>query len=156
MAVFQLASHYNRRQAIDLGLPQNHVKAMEMWMRAGKLGHKLAYHNIGRAYQTGSHGMEPDEKKAIHYYQLSAMRGDVAARYNLGMYAAIAGDFRRAVRHYAISAAAGCTDSLAEIKMHFSMGNATKDEYASALRANKEAKDEMKSPQRDAAAREWV
>lgn len=43
-AVFQLASHYNRRQAIDLGLPQNHAKAMEMWMRAGKLGHKFTAH----------------------------------------------------------------------------------------------------------------
>ena len=50
-----------------------------------------------------------------------------------------------------ISASAGYDDSLNEIKECFVNGYATKDDFEKALRAHKEAKDEMKSEQRERA-----
>ena len=57
----------------------------------------------------------------------------------------------KAVKHFMISAGAGDDKSLKAIR-HFMRGEATKDEFEKALRAQKESKDEMKSDQRDKAA----
>jgi len=65
------------------GYPQDSAKALELWHRAGELGHDEAYCNIGYAYNNGL-GVEIDKKKAKHYWELAAMRGDAKARYNLG------------------------------------------------------------------------
>ena len=51
-----------------------------------------------------------------------------------------------------ISAAAGDDDSLTAIRECYLVGDATKDDFEKALRAHNDAKDEMKSDQRDAAA----
>ena len=51
-----------------------------------------------------------------------------------------------------ISAGAGHDDSLTNIRECFLDGEVTKDEFEKALRSHKEAADEMKSAQREAAA----
>ena len=51
-----------------------------------------------------------------------------------------------------ISAGAGCDDSLKLIQQCFLSGHASKDDFEKALRSHKEAKDEVKSEQREAAA----
>ena len=94
--------------------------------------------------------MRIDLKKAKYYYELAAMGGDVFARANIGAIECNAGNVDRAVKHYMIAAGAGCDDSLKEIRECFLNGNATKDDFEKALRAHKEAQDEMKSEQRDA------
>ena len=43
-----------------------------------------SYFNIGFSYQEGR-GVESDTKKAIHYHELGAVKGDVNARFALGM-----------------------------------------------------------------------
>ena len=58
----------------------------------------------------------------------------------------------RAVKHWMIGAGAGFDDSLLEIRECFLQGHATKDGFERALRAYMNAKDEMKSEQREAAA----
>lgn len=58
----------------------------------------------------------------------------------------------RAVKHFMISAEAGDDDSLKAIQQGYLDGHATKDDFEMALRAHKEAKDEMTSDQRDSAA----
>ena len=83
------------------GYPQNQAKALELYHQAGKLGHSLAYYNIGNAYIEGS-GVELDKKKAIHYYELSAMKGHSIARHNLGYLDEESGNVDRAVKHYMI------------------------------------------------------
>ena len=110
-----------------------------------------AYYHVGNAYRTGE-GVERDEKKAKYYYELAVMGGDIYARHNLGSVEEIAGNTSRAMKHWMISAAAGHDNSLKEIRQLFSSGRATKDDFEKALRAHKEAKDEMKSDQREAAA----
>ena len=66
------------------GLQQDHEKANELWLRAGELGNAMAYQNIADVYSRGE-GVEKDMKKAKHCWELSAMGGDVAARYSLGI-----------------------------------------------------------------------
>ena len=66
------------------GYPQDYTKALELWHRAGELGLTDAYYCVGIAYERGD-GLEIDEKKANHYYELAAIGGCVGARHNLGL-----------------------------------------------------------------------
>ena len=131
-------------------LPQDYNKAMELLLRAGELGDALSNRNIAIAYLTGQ-GVERDVKKAKHYYELAAMGGDVFARHNLGNLEMDTGNTSRALKHWMISAGAGDDDSLHNVRQCFMLGYATKDDFEKALRAHKEAKDEMKSDQRETA-----
>ena len=58
----------------------------------------------------------------------------------------------RAMKHFIIAAGAGHDGSLKGIGRLYLDGHATKDDFEKALRAHKEAKDEMKSDQREAGA----
>ena len=135
----------------EYGLPQDYGKAMELWHRAGELGYAASYFNIAQAYRNGE-GVERDMKKAKHYYELAAMGGDVISRHNLGATEWNAGNMDKAVKHFMISAGTGDDDSLTKIRDCFMNGYATKDDFEKTLRAHKDAKDEMKSDQRDEAA----
>jgi len=44
--------------------------------------------------------VEQDKRKATHYYELAALRGDVTARYNLGLKEEKVGNMDRALKHY--------------------------------------------------------
>jgi len=147
-ATHQLGCYYN--DGIR-GLPHDFNKAMELWLRSGELGCVMSYGNIGAAYHTGE-GVERDMKKAKHYYELAAMGGVVLARHNLGILEVQAGNIDRAVKHWMIAAGAGHDKSLKEIRKGYMYGVATKDDFEKALRAHKEANDEMKSDQRETAA----
>ena len=132
------------------GLPQDRVKAKELYLKAGEFGCAAAYCNLGYAYHAGD-GVEIDKKKSIQFYQLAAMKGDVFARYNLGATELKAGDFHRAYKHFMISARAGYTKSLDLVKHGFMNGHVTKDQYANTLREYQKSQDEMKSDTRDKA-----
>ena len=54
-----------------------------------------------------------DEKRAIHYYELSAMGGHAKGRHNLGCYDGNAGNYDRALKHYnMIAVGSGSNESL--------------------------------------------
>ena len=148
VAICQLGSYYHQGSR---GLSQNYVKALELYLRAGELGYAMAYGNIGSAYYLGE-GVERDIEKAKHYYELAAMGGHVKARFNLGVLEKNAGNMSRAVKHWMIAAGAGYDKSLKGIHQLFTKGHVTKEDFEKALRAHKDAKDEMSSEQRDAAA----
>lgn len=133
------------------GFKQDYTKALELWYRAGELGYAESYNNIGSAHQYGE-GMEVDKQKAKHYFELSAMGGNVRARYNLGNNEAYAGNADRALKHYMIAVGSGQPNSLEMIKTLYSKGDATKDDYAKALRAYQAYLCEIRSDARDAAA----
>ena len=130
------------------GYPQDYVKALELWHRAGKLGYATAYCNIGIAYFNGQ-GMEVDKKKAMHYFELAALGGCVRGRYSLGVYA---GNVERALKHFMIAVRDGHADSLKNIKELYSDGHATKEDYSKALQLYQIYLGEIKSEQRDEAA----
>ena len=77
------------------GITQDYDKALELFHRAADLGYAEAYLNIGYAYINGD-GVEVDEKKAIHYFELGAIGGDATARHNLGYNEHNAGNMERA------------------------------------------------------------
>jgi len=76
-----------------------------------------------------------DKEKATHYWKLAAMGGSVEARYNLGCEEANLGNLNRRLKHFMIAVKDGCNKSLKNIKILYSDGHATKDEYAKALRS---------------------
>ena len=132
------------------GMPQDRAKANELHLKAGELGCADAYCNLGSAYILGR-GVEIDMKKAKHYYELAAMNGDIKARHILGMMEGQDGTHHRAMKHYVISARAGCKDSLDAVKKGYMAGHVTKEEYANTLREYQESRDNMKSDARDKA-----
>ena len=133
------------------GFTQNHTKSLEMWHRAAKLGCAGAYCILGYTYVSGQ-GVEVDETKATYYYEQAAMRGDESARHNLGYREGMAGNFDRAVKHYMIAVRSGQNESLEAIKLLYSNGHATKEDYTKALQSYQEYLGEIKSDQRDKAA----
>jgi localization factor PodJL len=147
-ALFNLGCRYNNA---EMGLPQDYEEAMELWLRAGELGCAESYCSVANAYYY-ERGVERDMKKHKYYLELAAMRGDVTARHNLGMFEARDGNADRAAKHYMISAGSGLDQSLEEIRDGFMCGVVTKEGFEKALRAHKESKDAMKSDQREAAA----
>ena len=90
-------------------------------------------------------------KKAKCYWEVASIRGNAVARHNLGVMEKYEGNMKRAVKHFMISAGAGFDHSLKNIRECYLSGHATKDDFEKALRAHKDAKDEMKSAQREAA-----
>jgi len=149
-AIYNVGSFYARGTH---GLPRNRAKALELWHRAGELGDARAYTNIGCAYDFGE-GVEVDKKKAHHYFELAAKKGNVLARHNLGVVEMRAGNFGRALKHWMIAVEGGHAKSLDNIKRLYSDGDATKDEddYKTALRKFQEYVGEIKSELRDEAA----
>ena len=57
-----------------------------------------------------------------------------------------------ALKHYMIAVGLGDNDSLKKIREFYMNGDATKDDYAKALRTNQKYIDGIKSAQRDEAA----
>ena len=148
-AMYNLGCNYSKGL---YGLQRDYTKALELYHRAGELGNAGAYHNIGTAYNN-SRGVERDKKKAVHYYELAAMRGNESAtRFNLGNSEFRAGNWDRAVKHYMVAAGNGHNDSVKNIRELYTNGHATKKDYSKALRAYQMYLDEIRSEQRDKAA----
>lgn len=133
------------------GLPQDWIKANELYLKAGELGCADGYFNIGNSHFVGR-GVELDRKKAKYYLELAAMGGDVQARNNLGclewnIVAAKGGsNYQRSMKHFIIAAKAGDKSSLDEVKK-----GCGEDEYASTLQAFQKRQNEMKSEMREKA-----
>ena len=147
-AYYVLAGYY--AEGI-MGMPQDWPKSNELLLKAGELGCASAYFNLGHSY-CNENGVEVDMKKAIHYWELAAMNGNVNARHNVGVLETQAGNNHRATKHFILTARAGHNNSLGLVKEGFVGGVVTKDEYANTLRAYQKSKDEMKSEARDKAA----
>jgi hypothetical protein len=147
-AYYMLAGYYAYG---EMGLPQDWAKANELFLKAGELGCAGAYHNLGNSYSVGN-GVEIDKKKAMHYYELAAMNGDVMSRHNLGAIEGQAGNYQRAYKHLLLSARAGDKLSLENVKQGYINGRVTKEEYTKTLRAYQMSQDEVKSDARDKAA----
>jgi len=133
------------------GFPQDYTKALELWQRAVEHGNTDAYNGIGYAYEHGQ-GVEVDSTKAYYYYELSAMRGNVSARFNIGNDEESVGNYDRALRHYMIATNSGHNKSLQTIKKLYEHHLATKEDYTKALQSYQEYLSEIKSSQRDKAA----
>ena len=148
IAIHSIGSYYRDGK---YGLQQDYKKALEFWYRAVDLGYNEAYCNIAYSYQYGR-GVEVDKKKAMYYYELAAMGGDVQARHNVGELEKVAGNTNRAIKHYMIAVGSGHSISLQTIQRLYSNGHATKEDYTKALQLHQAYLGEIKSAQRDKAA----
>jgi len=122
IAIFNIGYYYSEGLC---GFPQDYKKALKLFHRAGELGYADAFCNIGYAYDH-CEGVEKDEKKANHYYELAAMKGNADARYNLATSEKNAGNINRALRHYMIAVASGDSISLNKVKDLYSNGEQLK------------------------------
>ena len=145
-AVRQLGGAYHDG---SYGLDKDLPRGMELWSEAAELGSTGAHWNLGIVYYNGR-GVAHDKAKGIRHWELAAMQGDACSRHKLGLHELVYGKNRdRAVRHFLISAKMGLKESLDAIKKLFAQGDATKAEYAEALKGYQGALEEMKSAERD-------
>jgi TPR repeat protein len=144
---FGAQCHFNGEKGFSKDIP----RAIELFNKAGELGHEMSYYNLGQIYRNGQGGVDVDLKKAKHYYEKSAKLGSVNARYMLGTIEGKARNFERAFRHLTISAKAGHKESLDILKAGFKEGRVRKDEFVAALRAYHTSDTEMASDNRVAA-----
>lgn len=70
--------HYHGR-----GIPQDFVRARQLWERAAELGDTNSLNNLGILYEAGQ-GVTPDVQRAISYYRRAAEGGNVLGQLNLG------------------------------------------------------------------------
>ena len=111
-----------------------------------------AHYDLGYAYFNGD-GVQKDKLRGVRHWQHAAMKGHVLSRHSLGFTEFDNGNYELAVRHWMISAKMGYEDSLCCIKEMFMKGQATKAQYAEALRGYGNAAEEMKNHQREEAKR---
>mmetsp|Transcript_34650 Transcript_34650/g.77758 ORF Transcript_34650/g.77758 Transcript_34650/m.77758 type:complete len:303 (+) Transcript_34650:289-1197(+) len=135
------------------GLLKNVQRAIELWREAAELGSIEAHVKLGSQYFDGE-GVAQDMEKAFNHFEVAAKKGHLGARHNLGLHEGKNGNYKRAVRHWLISAKMGCEKSLESMKGMFVGGIATKQQYASALKGYQAAMEEMKSHDRDVAEEE--
>ena len=98
-AIYALASSYY--QGLN-GIQQDHMKAIELWSRAGELGSSKARSDLGGMYH-----LRGDLKKAKFHYEAAAMAGHEAARYDLGAMEYNSGNIEQAIKHWEIAASLG-------------------------------------------------
>ena len=115
--------------------------------KAAKLGNTEAHYNLSVMYK-GVKGVEKDERKQFYHLEQAAIAGHPTARYNLGIEEGRKGNFDRARKHFIIAANLGHHDSLQGLKELYADGDASKEDYAGALRAYQAAIDATKSKQR--------
>ena len=123
--------------------------AFEFWTKAAEFGDVDAHYHLASMYSEGK-SVERDLKKEVYHLEEASIGGHPHARYNLGKYAANVGKYERAVKHYAIAANLGHTESLESLKKGYKSGFVKKEDLAAALRAYQAAVDATKSPHREA------
>ena len=134
----------------EVGLQKDMRRAVKLWTEAAELGSVEALFDLGNSYCNGD-GVQQDDAKGAEFYKKAAMQGHVESRYNLGTLEGEKGNHDRAVRHWLISAKMGLNESVENIKRIFMGGQATKEQYAQALKGYQDAVEGMKSHDRDQA-----
>ena len=147
-SIFLLANSYHNG---IVGLQQDHVKAMELYIRAAELGCSKAHSHLGTIYDEGG-----CLKKAKFHFEAAAMAGDEGARINLGTMEAQSGNMERAVKHWMISASAGQCGAMNNLLIAFNIGHVSRDAIDSTLTAYTNSCVEMRSESRDACIRWYI
>jgi TPR repeat protein len=143
-----LAMNQVGKQRLDEG---DYDGAFEYWKKAADLGDLDAHYSVGLMYRNGE-GVEKDEEKKVHHWEIAAIGGNPTARHFLAQIEEYDNDnMERAMKHYIIAANLGYELSMKALWRHYSAGNMSKEELDATLRAHQAAIDATKSSQRDAA-----
>jgi len=133
----------------------DYSSAFQYFTKAAELGDVEAHYRLAGMYEHGE-GVEKDRGKVIHHFEEAAIGGHPHARYNLGCIEWNKGNKERAVKHWIIAAAQGDDLSIKALMIAYKGGFVSKENLAAALRAQKAAVDETKSPQREAAKKAFA
>lgn len=131
------------------GLPVDKARAVELWTEAARLGSVSAHFQLCAAYAMGD-GVGRSMKLSIRHCESAAKNGHPLARHNLGCDELDVRNYKRALKHWMISAKMGYEESLTSILELCKHGHASKDDYACALAGYQMAVDERMSPERTA------
>ncbi|KAK1733624.1 Sel1-like repeat family protein [Skeletonema marinoi] len=129
--------------------------AFEYFARAAELGNAEAHYRLSQMYDLGN-GIEKDGGKEMYHLEEAAIGGHPNARFNLGCIEWNNDNKERAVKHWIIAAAQGDDKSIKYLMNAYKGGFVSKENLAAALRAQKAAVDETKSPQREAAEKAFA
>ena len=89
------------------GAPKDDLKALDYFIRAAELGSPEACVDIGNAYDEGN-GVAVDKERSAFFRRVGALRGDIAARHNIGYSEYFdLGNHGIGIRHWKIAAEAG-------------------------------------------------
>jgi hypothetical protein len=124
--------------------------ALKYWKKAAELGNAAAHYSLSCLYYKGD-GVEKDMNKAIYHSEEATIAGHPGARHNLGCIELRNNNFQRAKKHFIIAANLGHHGSLKELRGLYAKGHASKEDYATALRAYQAATEEAKSAEREEA-----
>jgi len=78
-----------------------------------------------------------------------AKKGDVCARFNLGVIEEYHKHHNLAIKHFELAAAAGDEDAMKRLRTYFSLGKISEADLEETLRAHQAACDEMHSEERE-------
>ncbi len=126
--------------------------ALKYFTKAAELGDAVGHYQLSYMYRVGQ-GVEKDTEKEVYHAEEAAIAGHPAARNNLGCFEANNGRFDRAKKHWIIAANLGYNDSLKSLRQLYEDGQASKEDYANALRAYQAAVAATKSAEREEAER---
>ena len=136
--------------------PKDDLKALDCWIQAVELGSAHACAVIADCYSEGN-GVAVDKKRAGFFYRVGALRGNIAARHNIGNFEYNdLGNHEIGIRHWKIAAEAGFQPSLDSLKKIYNADGKepgkefiSKDYLESIYRAGHGAQIEVKSEERE-------
>ena len=147
----RLMGGFHRRG--ECGKTKDELKALDYYIRAVGLDSPAACARIGTSYNEGI-GVAVDKERAALFERVGALRGDIGARYNIGVAEYDFGNHEIGIRHWKIAAEAGYQLSLDALKGIFNTNCVGKEfiskEYLdSVYRACHQAQMEVNSEERE-------
>ena len=136
--------------------PQDDLKALDCWIRAVEHGSPEACSFIGSSYREGT-GVAVDKEKAALFERVGALRGEIAARHNIGCFEYDdLGNHEIGIRHWKIAAEGGSQPSLNALKSIYNADGKmpgkefiSKECMDSLYRVCHDAQEEVKSEERE-------
>ena len=120
----------------------------EYWTEAAALGDAEAHFELSTWYRNGEVLRRMRKNNCT---EQAAIAGHPYARHNLALSEDEDGRLDKAVKHWIIDAKLGAAKSLDNLKELYKDGDVSKDDFTTALRGNRAAIHETKSPQREEA-----
>ena len=151
---FRLMGDLYQRGALEM--PRDDLKALDCYIRAVELGNPQACTSIGISYNEGN-GVAVNKERAALFDRIGALRGDIAARNNIGYseYDDL-GNHEIGIRHWKIAAEAGLQESLNSLRKIYNADGKrpgkefiTKDYLDFAYRSCHEAQMDVKTEERE-------
>jgi len=147
-AFMQMAKHYKRGEC---GVIQSDTRVLEMLIEAAELGNAHALAVIGKFYKDGL-VVERDISKALNFGEVAAKNGYILANL-LASLNDKNGNTDECIQHLVVTASAGDEEAMDILMTKYKQKLLRKEDLTQTLRAYQTSRNEMKSEDRENAAR---